>query len=874
MKTDLRYRLRALFRRKAVEAELDDELRFHLDQQAQKYMDSGLSREEAGRRASLALGGLDQTKEECRQARGISAWETTAQDLRYGIRSMRRSPVFTVAAILTLGLGTGAVSTVFTLANTLFFRKLPVHRPDELVCVQATRRHSQRRGWVSYPDFVYFRDQAQTLKGLAAHYSTAPLFVTANQQSQEINGAVVSANFFPLLGVQPGLGRFFRADEDLVPDRDRVAVLSHEFWRDWFGASPHALGATLRINGADFTVIGVAPPTFRGVTIQPDEIYIPLMMARTGFRWCHDALASGCTFLDLIGRLQHGRDLAEARAEVGTLASNAWAKVPEDENTGATVLPARGVSHPDLTGSAERRFVTMLSGVAGLLLLICCANLAGLLIARNSARLREFAIRAALGASGARLIRQVVTESLLLALYGGSLGVFFSLAMTAALNALFYSRDVEGHPLYFDFTPAPGMILAVLAVSALCGLLLGLVPASKSIRPASPGANGRLGRWLVGAQAAMAVALVAIAALLTAGARAQIAGTNFEASHVALMRLRPRLVQYPPERAAKFLRAALSRLEALPGVESASMVGNGAVLIGGGAPVSLSRWTDSRAIECGYIEVAPRYFETLRTPVLAGREFDGHDTVESPPVALVNESLARRFWPGGQAVGAVLVVKGRPHQVVGLVKDVPLQTRGEPTRPYVYVPFWQSPAQVDARLCIRVKGDPAATLPLLAREVNRVDPDVPIAETMTLPLQMAGADDVKEVRITGAFVTYAGALAVFLSALGIYAALAFSVSRRTREIGIRMAVGAGSGEVRAMVVREGMSVILLGTAAGFGLAAAGTRLVRHLLYGTGAADGLWYASAALLVAGAGLLACWFPARRATRVEPIVALREQ
>jgi predicted permease len=882
MMTDLLFRLRAIFRRHTVEEELDDELRFHLDREVEKLMRSGLERQEAFRRARLALGGLDPVKEECRQARGISGIETAIQDLRYAMRGMRRSPAFTIAAVLTLGFGTAAISTVFTLGNTLIFRELPVDRPDRVVVVQATRRHGRFAGWVAYPDYVHLRDQTKTLQGLAAHYSNAPLFVAARNQSQEVNGAVVSANFFPLLGLRPALGRFFRPDEDRVPDRDRVAVLSYELWHNWFGASPDALGATLKINGTAFSVIGVAPQAFRGVTVQPAQIYIPTMMARSGYRWCEDAFASDCTVFDMIGRLRDGYTVEQARAEMTALAPPSWTAAKEGENSGITVFQAKGVMHPDIVRSSEVRFITLLVCVAGVLLLVCCVNLAGLSIARNSARTREFAIRASLGAGSMRLARQLMTESLLLAVSGGGMGMTLSLALTGQLNSMFYSLDVEGHPLYYNFTPELRVILVVVAISIGAGVLVGIIPALLSVRtdpagklkrqPSAIAANSRLGPWLVGAQAGVAVALAVAAGLLTTSAHGLIAGNNFEASQVALMRLRPRLLQYSPENAQRFVRTAIERLEAVPGVESASMVGNGAVLLGGGAQVSLPEWPDSQAIECGFIEIGPRYFETLRTPVLRGREFDGRDGVRTLPVAIVNETLARRFWPAGTAIGGTVRVNRRPHQVVGIVKDVSLELRGMPARPYVYTPFWQNPVQLDARLCVRVKGDPAAMLPALVREVNRVDPDVPIAETITLPLQMAGS--ISSLRITAGFVSYSAVLAVLLSAIGLYGALAFSVSRRTKEIGIRMAVGGTSAEVLLMVMREGMTVIFMGVATGVGLAIAATRVIRNLLYGSGAADAQVYAGAVLVMICVGLLACWVPARRAASVEPVIALREE
>jgi len=804
------------------------------------------------------------------------------QDLRYAMRGMRRSPAFTVAAVLTLGFGTGTISTVFTLANTMFFRDLPVERSDRVVVVQATRRHGRSAGWVAYPDYVHFRDQSKTLEGLAAHYSTAPFFVTAQNRAQEVNGAVVSANFFPLLGLRAALGRFFRPEEDRVPDRDRVAVLSYELWRDWFGSSPDALGATLKINGTAFSVIGVAPQTFRGVTVQPSDIYIPTMMGRAGYRWCEDAFATGCTVFNMIGRLRDGYTVEQARAEMVTLVPPPWANAKDGENTGITVFHARGVQHPDIVRSSEVRFIELLACVAGILLLVCCVNLAGLLIARNSARTREFAIRASLGAGTMRLTRQLITESLLLAVSGGALGIVLSLALTGQVNSMFYSLNVEGRPLYYNFTPALRVILAVVGISIVAGFLAGVIPALTAIRGDAAGnlkrqsskiaAGQRFGRWLVGTQAGVAVALAVVAGLLTISAHGLIAGTNFEASQVALMRLRLRLLKYTPENAQRFVRAAMERLVTVPGVESASLFGRGGALLGGDAQVSLPEWPDSRALECRHIEVGPRYFETLRIPVLRGREFDQHDRGETLPVAIVNETLAHRFWPAGTVIGARLMVNRRPHQVVGIVKDVPLETRGSPPRPYVYTPFWQNPAQVDAQLCMRVRGDPAAMLPTLVREVNRVNPDVPIDETLTLPMQMAGS--ISSVRITAGFVSYAAVLAVVLSAIGLYGALVFSVSRRTKEIGIRMAVGAKPAEVLRMVIREGMAVILMGVAAGVGLAMAATGVIRHLLFGSGAADPLVYAGAVLVMSCVGLLASWIPARRAASVEPVVALREE
>jgi predicted permease len=838
MLSDLLFRLRAVFRRGVVEEELDEELRLHVEHQVRAHESFGLTREAAIRRARLGFGGLDQVKEECRQARGVSLVETTLQDLLFAIRGMRRSPVFTLVSLLTLALTIGTISTVFNLANTFFFRRLSVNRPEQLVAVTPTRRRGTVQGLLSFPDYLRFRDHNKTLQSLAAHYPTSPLFVSAKGNAREINGAVVSANFFPLLGLRPALGRFFSREEDSVPDRDRVAVLANDLWRNWFDASPDAIGAIIKINRVPFTVIGVAPQNFRGMSQNPSEIYIPSMMLHVGYEYCDVLVDENCTILSTVGRLAPGRTLEEARAEMATLLPPQWAHASEEDNTGVTVLPQRGSDKDESTA----RFVRLLFLIAGTLLAVCCANLAGLLIGRGSARSRELAIRASLGAGRFRLMRQLMTESALLALIGGILGTLISVALTNTLSSMFYSMDDEGHPLWYDFSPEPAVILAVLAVSIGAAFLFGLIPAVKSSRlgpseslktqASTLSTRSRLGHWLVGTQAALAVALVTVAGLLIGSARALASGISFEPSHVALMRLRPRLIKYSPVRAQGFQHAVIRRLESVAGVESASLIGTGVVLNGGKADVALLQWLDSKrqAINSGYIDIGPRYFETLRTPVLRGREFDELDNLNSPRVAIVNQSLANRLWSSGEVIGDTLVVNGQKYRIVGLVKDVPLQGRSVASLPYVYVPYWQNPEAVDARLCVRVHGDPAAMLSRLAREVNRVDPDVPIAETITLPTQLDGM--FKPLRVSATFLSYVAAMAVLLSAIGLYGALAFAVSRRTKEIGIRMAVGAESRGVLTMIVREGMTVILLGACVGIGLAVAGARLVCHLLFGS------------------------------------------
>ena len=416
-----------------------------------------------------------------------------------------------------------------------------------------------------------------------------------------------------------------------------------------------------------------------------------------------------------------------------------------------------------------------------------------------------------------------------------------------------------------------------LAAAVAAGCLFSIIPAIRIVRRPDHGPlthRATTGRWaagtrLLGAQAAVAVAMVTVAALLTANAQGMLAGMNFEPSHVALVRVRPRLVKYSPQQAQRFQRQVVERVSAVSGVTSVSMVGVGGILGGGTAAVGLPEWTGQQ-VQAGYNEVGPRYFETLRTTMLAGREFDDRDAAQSPRVAIVNETLAGQLWPGAAAIGATILVRNIPHQIVGIVNDVPLTRRIEADRPWVFVPFWQNPAQVDSRLAIRVAGDPAAMLPSLVREINRVDPDVPIAETITLPIRLAGL--MRPLRVSATFIAYAAGLAMLLTAVGLYGSLAFAVSRRTKEIGVRMALGAARGRVLRQIVREGMSVVVPGALAGVVLALAATRLVNSLLFRPTMPDWVFYTSGAMLVVLVGLVASLLPARRAAAVEPLVALR--
>ncbi len=789
---------------------------------------------------------------------------------------MSRDRAFALTAITTLALCIAALSTVLAIVDAYYFKRLPVDRPDEIVAVAATRRHANQLGPVSFPDFVRFRDNTRTLKELAAHYSTAPLYVHVGEQGKEINGAVVTANFFPLLGLEPALGRFFTEGEDTVPNRDHVVVISHDFWRTAFGSRSDVLGTTFTVNRVPFTVIGVAPAHFRGVDTQPVEIYLPMMSLGVGYRWCTDAFAPDCTILEMIGRLAPGRRLQDAAAEMPTLMPPAWQTAADGENRNVTVFAPRTVHHDP----AEQRFVALITGVAILLILVGCANIAGLLMARGTARVPELAMRASLGASPRRLLGQLMTEASALALCGGALGTVLSWWMMQAIAARFYSVGSEGHVMDFGFRLQWGVIAGAMAAALGAGLGFGLFPALNAIRQGAaasiprasartPGSR-RIGLYLTGVQTSAAVVLISLGLLLSVSAERAVAGANFDSSNVALMRLRPRLVQYPPARAQAFHRDVLRRLEGLPGVQSASLIGQGVALFGGGAGVGLPGQAADDSVRARFGDIAPRYFETLRIPIIAGRDFDERDSADRPRVAIVSQALARRLFGDAHAVDQTILVDGRPHSVVGIAADVSVQARSEPAPPFVYTPFWQRADAIDARYCIRVIGDVDSALFTIVRAANAVDPEVPVAETIPLTVQMAGV--FRPVRITAAFVGYAATLTIVLTAVGLYGALAFAVSRRRQEIGLRVALGATLRQVVAGIVGDGMRVVSIGVAGGVVLALGAVQLVQHLLLDLPLADGFFFVTSAASVIGIALLACWLPARRAARIDPVVALR--
>ncbi|HEY6212842.1 MAG TPA: ABC transporter permease [Vicinamibacterales bacterium] len=812
------------------------------------------------------------------------------QDIRYGARMLAGNPGFTIVSVVTLALGIGANTMIFSLLDTLYWRPLPVADASRVLNVFQTHESGRGETALSFPDYIYYRDHNRSFSALAAHYSNAPINLATADGSKEINGAVVTANYFGLLGLQPALGRFFAPEEDDVPDRNPVAVISDELWRTTFHRDAQPLGRSLRLNGTAFTIVGVAPQTFQGVTFGglAVDVWIPSAMFRVGYRYCDVRADRDCHIVRLIGRLKDGATAAAAQSEMSVLAGQLDAARPAaDRGLGVSVEAARGVRLDRQRG--EARVPALLAMAVALLLLIACANIAGLLLARSLKRRKEIAIRLAIGAGRRRLVAQLMTESVMLALAGGA-GALLVTFWAKDLLLTFYTATSEGQRAYFVLDPDPIVLAATAAVSILAGVLFGLVPALQTSRPdvlsalKDDGRSGTSRSWmrdvLVVAQVASSIVLLVGAGLLVRSLSTVYGGQGFDPRPILLLRLRPSLIAQPPARAKAFQQDVIRRVEALPGVEAASPAAypplpgwdNDRVrmwLPGQPAPVGRTDgyWS-------GYNEVGPHYFQTLAVPLLRGRDFDDRDRAGTLKVAIVNDTVADRFWPGGNGVGESLVVDGERYQVVGVVRSSQYRSHDEAPRPMVFLDYWQHDTidtrPIDSRTHVRVAGDPRAMLQTIRQAIAAADPSVPISEDR--PLTEWLDYTFGPVRAAGRMLIAFSVLAVFLSAIGLYGVLASTVSQRTREIAIRMALGAESGDVARLVVRQGAVLALAGTGIGVVVALMSARALSSFLYGVSLYDPLTVVATCVGLIGIALVASYLPARRAMRVDPMVALR--
>jgi predicted permease len=640
--------------RKRREQDLERELRSDLELEAEELQEKGLSAAEARYAARRAFGNATLIKEDVRAVRGWTAFERSMQDLRYAFRILRNAPVFTTVAVISITLGIAANTTVFSLIDAMWFRTLPVHDPNQLVRVYMWGKPAGARrpgiDGFSWPLYDAVRRRTAVLKDLVAHYSTGPLQVSTANETSEVQGEVVSANYFPTLRIQPALGRFFLPEEDQVRGRDAVAVISMGFWQRPFGGDPAILGRTLTIKGVPFQIIGVAPEEFHGVLqgAPANDVWIPTMMLETGYRWCN-GFDYDCAPVDVIGRLAPGRRLEEARAEVSAIIAAVDAAPGYAKPRRAFVDQAIGLEQHVRNRCSHH--MQLMAAIAALLLVLACANIAGLLMARGVARRKKIAVRLSIGAGRLRLVRQLLTESLLLATAGTGLGLLLTL-WTRHLLLSFYATDSEGYRNFYDLRIDSLTLGFSVALAILTGLVFGVIPAIQATKPdvvlalqrdsASGASSGsRLREALVTVQVALSLIMLISATLLTRSTLHIERGGNFDPRSVAVLRLRPRLMQYTPTRSQAFIRAVVRRLEALPGVESVTFA-RGTGLVWESCCTAFLPERREEAARADYHVIAPHYFSTLRIPILSGREFDEHDRLGSRPVAIVNQTMAKR----------------------------------------------------------------------------------------------------------------------------------------------------------------------------------------------------------------------------------------
>jgi putative ABC transport system permease protein len=793
---------------------------------------------------------------------------TLIQDVRFGFRVLARSPGFTMAAVLTLALGIGANTAIFSAVNAVLLRPLPFPHPERLIRVfESSRRFMD--GQPVQATLVSFRawhSHSRTLERIAA-FESYYFVLTGAGDAEKLLGAIVSEDFFPLLGVKPFRGRFFTAAEN-QPGNDGVVVLSHAIWQRRFGEDPGVIGRQLILNGRPHTVIGVLPPAFHFIPVGDAEVWAPVSLEQP-----EPQQAGGKWYLDTIGRLRPGTTAAQAGRDLDALVQEA-----SNGSSRAIVSPL----DEELVGGA-RRSLLVLFGAVGFVLLIACANVANLQLARATARTREIAIRIAIGASSWRVMRQLLIESALLALAGGFAGLFLAWWGTGLLVSLGASEVPRADEIGID-----GWVLAfTFAASVAAGMLFGFAAAVQASRTdlnfslkagnAAAGAGG----WSNRLRGALVVGEVAVALMLLIGAglmidtlwRLRHAHTGFVAKSVLTMEVELPWSRYPGTQAAEFYRSVLERLKALHGVRAAGFVNT--LPMGGYetfADVLPEGASKSQSLSAQFRSISPGYFQTMGIPLRQGRFFTDRDVQGRPRFAIVNETLARRYFAGRALGRRISQGRGEPWiEIAGIVGDIRFSKLSSEPMPEVYYPVAQEPRTL-MWLAVRTAADPLRLVASIRSEIQAVDRDVPVGSVMTMDERVSKSLGTSRFLLF-LLIAFAG-VALLLAGVGAYGVMSYSVAQRTHEIGVRVAVGARGEDILALVVKHGLRLTVLGVAIGLAASFAVTRVLLSFLYGVSPTDPVTLGAASLVMAGVALVASYMPARRAAKVDPIVALRQQ
>jgi putative ABC transport system permease protein len=872
-----RFRLRALLDRSALDHELELELRDHIERETRANVARGMKETDARRLAVATFGGVQRYKEEARDARGMHWLDEIAQDARYALRSLRRTPAFTAVAVITLALGVGANTAVFTVVDRVLLRPLPFRDPGALYLVSQLPKVFPFELPPGLADRLYlaYRDRARAFESLAA-FQRAELTLSGSGDATRLAGARIGARLFATLGVQVARGRSFTTDEE-IDGRDRVAILSDRIWHERFGGDPTVIGRTITLDRIPRTVVGIAPPEFSFPA--SSDVWIPLAIR----------LDRGNSFiLSVLGRLKPGVTTAQATSELEAISR----AMPRDPRDGDAAVVSRVIPLKDaLTGNVQTSLIVF-AGAVAFVLLIAGANVANLLLIRASTRRQELAIRGALGANRGRIVKQLLTESTLLAVIGGALGVLVAFVGVRALVAM----APAGRIPRLAEVRVDGWVLAFsLAVSLATGVLFGFVPALHGSRRQPQDELARASSRTVagaqsGARAAFAIAQIALALVLLTGAalmvksfaRMRRVDTGYRADHVVTMTVNLSSVAYPDApRIRLFHSRVLDRLRQIPGVAAAASVSfrpmqgvgvMGDFVVDGATPFPHGFTVDKPTVSAGY-------FGAMGIRVLRGREFSPRDDDTARGVVVVSESVARKLWPGSDAIGKRISMSDTPGPndwltVVGVVSDV-VQDRDMRRHSTIYLPYLQtaSPFFINQMTyVVRTSGEPAAVGPDMRAALRDVDPAVPAQalQTMEQSMLLAIAEPLFQTRLLVAF----SALALALAAIGTYGVLSYQVAERSREIAIRVALGAEASRVVGMIVRHTLAFALAGVVVGSAGALLATRVLSRFLYDVSATDPAIFGLAALLLASVALAAGLLPARRAARVDPLIVLRNE
>jgi predicted permease len=810
--------------------------------------------------------------------------DTVWQDIRFAFRMLRKHPGITLVAALSLGLGIGANTTIFSWMEGFVLRPLPlVQAPEQLVALN-TRMPGGAEWSVSYPSYAEWREEARTVDGIiATSMMQFSLRSESDGTAQPAWGMFVSANYFDVLGIRPLLGRTFLPAEDSIPNGAPVTVLSYGLWQRAFGGDPGIVGQQVLLNNQPFTVVGVAPRSFGGTWVGLSfDLWVPMMMQPALSPGASLLERRGTRWLEVFARLKPGITVAQARTELSAIQERIGEVHATDRGTGVAVKPF------DQQGAQfwlRPVFVALLA-VTGLVLLIACANIANLLLARAATRRREVGVRVALGASRGRLVRQLLTESVILALLGGTIGVLLALWARPWIGALIPATQFPVDASMYAGSLNGRVIVFTAVATGVAAVLFGLVPALRASRQAlmpalkEGGARGvarsRLGGGLVVAQIALTLVALVCSGLFirSLGAMRNVDLGFRDPAHVLLVSTDLHLAGYTQATGEPFVDRLLERVRSLPGVSAAGMAS--AVPLGFGGFSSNSVRPEGYAprrdenMSVLFNIVTPEYFRTMRIPVVSGRDFTDTDRDGSLPVAIVNEAFAQRYWPGEDAIGKRFDGGGgRLLSIVGVVKNGKYEKVDDPPRPYMYFPFaqWYSS---NLTLHVRTTGDPNALVATLRRAFEALDPGLPFLQPRTMAEHM-GASMMGQ-RMGALLLSILGAVALALAVVGLYGVMSYAVSQRTRELGIRLALGAGNREILRLVLRDGMRLAALGIAIGVVVAFAGGRLLASQLFGVSAADPITFSLIALILASVALAASYIPARRATKVDPMLALR--